>query len=217
MRRMIHAVWSAGFYGSVLCAVALSTGCEDPKKKIAQLEEEKQALGDQLLAASEARDVAQARASELEQRNAQLQTELAQAKQAPPTPPPAPTPMLEFIGALSTTDLGRVNKPELSSKAKSQLDAIAARIKADYADKHVYVIGHTDNDPIRKTKWQDNLELSCQRSMAVVRYLASKGVENAQLLAAGAGPYDPLVPNTSAANKAKNRRVDIYVGPEPSR
>lgn len=216
MRRMIHAVLKAGFYGGVLCAVVLSTGCEDPKKKIAQLEEEKQALGDQLLAASEARDAAQARAAELEQRAAQLQSELAQAKQAP-APAPAPVPMLEFVGALSTTDLGRVNKPELSTKAKAQLDAIAARIKAEYADKHVYVIGHTDNDPIRKTKWQDNIELSCQRAMAVVRYLASKGVANAQLLAAGAGEYDPLVPNTSAANKAKNRRVDIYVGPEPSR
>ncbi|MBN1342805.1 MAG: OmpA family protein [Phycisphaerae bacterium] len=212
MRRLNIAVLSA-----TICSGLLLTGCEDPKKQIAQLEEEKKALGDQLLAASQDRDRAQAEATELRQSNSQLQSALAQAKQAPP-PQAAPAGgAIKFVGALSTTDLGRANKPELSAKAKAELDAIAAAIKSDFADKHVYVIGHTDSDPIKRTKWKDNLELSCQRSMAVVRYLISKGIEPAQIFASGAGEFDPLAPNDNNADKAKNRRVEIYAGPKPIR
>ena len=211
MHRLTTAVFSATFCFSLF----LLAGCEDPKKQIAQLEEEKRALGDQLLEATQDRDRAQAEATELRQRNSQLENALAQAKQAPPPPPPAEA--LKFVGALSTTDLGRANKPELSAKAKAELDAIAVAVKTDYADKHIYVVGHTDNDPIRRTKWKDNLELSCQRAMAVVRYLISKGIDPAQIFASGAGEYDPLAPNDNKANKAKNRRVEIYAGPKPTR
>lgn len=201
----------------ICCSLMFSTACEDPKKRIAELEEEKTALGQQLVTASQERDAAQAEAAQLKQRTGELETQLAQAKQAPPPPPPAPAPLFSFVGAVSTVDLGRANKPELSPKATAELDAIVAKIKAEHANQHVYVIGHTDNDPIRRTKWKDNLELSCQRAMAVVRYLATRGIRNARLLAAGAGEYSPLAPNTSKENKAKNRRVEIYAGPAPSR
>ncbi len=211
MRRTIIAVLGTTF----CCSLLLSTGCEDPKKRIALLEQEKKELGDQLMEATQERDAAQAEVSDLKGKNSQLQSALSQAQQAPPPPPPAPT--LQFIGALDTTDLGRVNKPELSAKARAQLDAIVGRLKGEFAGKHVYVIGHTDNDPIKRTKWKDNLELSCQRAMAVVRYLAAKGIRQTHLIAAGAGQFDPLAPNTSKANKAKNRRVDLYVGPKPKR
>jgi outer membrane protein OmpA-like peptidoglycan-associated protein len=212
MRRTIVGAFSVTF----CCGVLLSTGCgPDPKQQIAQLQEEKKALGDQLLEASEERDAAQAEAAELKQSNASLQSALAEAKQAPP--PPAPAPAFAFVGALSAVDLGRVSRPELSAKAKAQADAIAATIKGKFAGRHVYVIGHTDSDPIRRTKWKDNLELSCQRAMAVARYLASKGVRKTHILPAGAGEHDPLGPNRTKADKAKNRRVEIYAGPKPSR
>jgi len=211
----------AALRAAVCFGILVAMGCEDPKKQIAQLQEEKKALGQQLMEANRERDAAQAEVAELKQKNAQLQSDLTVAKQAPPpaaaTPAPAPSGGLRFIGALSNTDFGRANKPELSDKAKAQLDQIVATIKASHARDHIYVIGHTDNDPIRRTKWQDNLELSAQRAMAVVRYLASKGVARTHLIAGGAGEYDPLVPNTSPANKAKNRRVEIYAGPKPSR
>ncbi len=208
MRRTMSTAMCFGVCSSIL----FWTGCEDPKKKIAQLEEEKKALGDQLLEASQERDAAQSQVSELQQQTADLQSALAQAKQAPP-PPPAP--MLKFVGAISAVDLGRANHPSLSAKAKKQLDDMVPTLKG--ANQHVYVVGHTDNDPIKRTKWKDNLELSSQRAMAVVRYLMSKGVSNTRLLAAGAGEFSPIVPNSTPANKAKNRRVEIYVGPAPSR
>jgi chemotaxis protein MotB len=207
---------------TLLCAILFSLGCEDPQKKIAQLQEEKKALGQQLTEASQARDTAVAEANELKQRNAQLQSDLTAARQAPPPAAPAPVAAaprveaLKLIGTLSNADFGRASKPDLTHKDKAELDRIASTIKANHAKDEIYVIGHTDNDPIRKTKWRDNLELSCERAMMVVRYLASRGIPHAHLIAGGAGEYDPLAPNTGPASKAKNRRIEIYAGPKPS-
>ncbi len=217
MRRMT----TAALRGAVCCGILFALGCEDPKKQISQLQEEKKVLSQQLMEANQSRDTAQAEASELKQRNAQLQTELTQTKQAPaPTAAPvaAPPPAsLKFVGAITGTDFGRANKPELSSQAKAQLDQMVSEIRSKYGKDAIYVIGHTDNDPIRKTKWTDNLELSAERAMAVARYLGSKGIARTHLVAGGMGEYDPIVPNTGNANKAKNRRIEIYAGPKPSR
>jgi flagellar motor protein MotB len=77
----------------------------------------------------------------------------------------------------------------------------------------VRVIGYTDNDPIRKTRnlWEDNLDLSANRAMTVVRHLREQGIDAEKLTACGRGETNPVTPNTSTANKAKNRRVEIIV------
>lgn len=222
MRRMIIAALRA----SVCCGILVSMGCEDPKKQIAQLQDEKKALGQQLVECNQQRDAAQAEVTDLKSRNTQLQNELTAAKAAQPVTaaPAAPAPVVapaagtfKLVGMLTNADFGRASKPDLTSKDKAELDRIAATIKANHPRDHIYVIGHTDNDPIRKTKWNDNLELSCERAMMVVRYLSSRGVSKTHLVAGGSGENDPLVPNTGAANKAKNRRIEIYAGPKPTR
>jgi chemotaxis protein MotB len=217
MRRMIIAALRA----AVCLGIFASMGCEDPKKQIAQLQDEKKALGQQLVESNQQRDTAQAEAAELKQKNTQLQNELSSAKTAP-APAAAPVAAapretaLKFIGALTNADFGRASKPDLTAKDKAELDRMVATIKGSHSRDQIYVIGHTDADPIKKTKWHDNLELSCQRAMMVVRYLSSKGLSRAHLVAAGVGEGDPLVPNTGAANKAKNRRIEVYVGPKPT-
>lgn len=102
----------------------------------------------------------------------------------------------------------------LNSKGQSGLKAVASALKADYSDKTFWVEGHTDNDPLVKTKdkWKTNLRLSVERAMAVVDYLTlDLGIAADSVRIAGHGPYDPSVPNSSAANKAKNRRVEILI------
>jgi len=100
----------------------------------------------------------------------------------------------------------------LTSKGKAALDRIVADLKGRYAGLLVRVYGYTDSDPIKKTKklWQDNLDLSANRAMAVTRYLVSKGIEaeNVETVAMGATHF--VAKNTSAG-KAKNRRVEIVV------
>ncbi|RME41480.1 MAG: flagellar motor protein MotB, partial [Planctomycetota bacterium] len=70
--------------------------------------------------------------------------------------------------------------------------------------------GHTDDTPIRKSGWKDNYELSAQRALAVVRYLGSKGIDFKRLIACACGEHRPRVPNRSAAERARNRRVEIF-------
>lgn len=102
----------------------------------------------------------------------------------------------------------------LNSKGQSGLKAVASALKSDYAGKTFWVEGHTDNDPLVKTKdkWKTNLRLSVERAMAVADYLTMEvGIDSDAVRIAGHGPYDPNVPNTNAANKAKNRRVEILI------
>jgi chemotaxis protein MotB len=96
-------------------------------------------------------------------------------------------------------------KTSLRSASKRTLDQIADVISAQYQGNTIGVEGHTDTDPIRKSKWTDNLELSLQRAAAVNRYLQSKGVSPKNMYAAGWGETHPQ------ATKAKSRRVEIVV------
>jgi chemotaxis protein MotB len=94
----------------------------------------------------------------------------------------------------------------LKKNAQTRLDKIAGTIKDKYAGKEIYVIGHTDADPIHKSKWADNWELSAERALAVTRYLVKHGVSPKQLVAAGRGENQP-----GGGKKAQNRRVEIVV------
>ena len=61
---------------------------------------------------------------------------------------------------------------------------------------------------------QDNWDLSVKRATSIVRALQDLGISPNRLVAAGRGEYDPLVPNTTAENRATNRRTRILVLPK---
>jgi len=114
---------------------------------------------------------------------------------------------------LPNTILFESGQASLKSATSTELDHILSVIKQKYADKDIDVVGHTDTDPIVKTKdlWADNLELSAQRALSVARYLISHGIPEKQVRAAGCGSARPIASNATAAGKAKNRRVEIVV------
>ncbi|MBP7052335.1 MAG: OmpA family protein [Phycisphaerae bacterium] len=114
---------------------------------------------------------------------------------------------------LPNTILFDSGKASLKSATSSELDHILSVIKQKYADKDIDVVGHTDTDPIAKTKdlWKDNLELSTQRALSVARYLIAHGIAEKQVRAAGCGSARPVASNANATGKAKNRRVEIVV------
>ena len=99
----------------------------------------------------------------------------------------------------------------LKSATSRQLDQIASVIKEKYSGRLIDVVGHTDSDPIRKSKWDDNLQLSTERANAVTRYLIKHGVSEKHVRSVGRGASDPKAENSSASGKAKNRRVEIVV------
>ena len=102
-------------------------------------------------------------------------------------------------------------KSELKKATIAELDHIRSVLSEKYAGRQVDVVGHTDTDPIVKSKWKDNWELSAQRALTVTRYLIQRGMSEKEVRAIGCGESRPVAPNTSAANKAKNRRVEIVV------
>jgi len=96
-------------------------------------------------------------------------------------------------------------KVDLRASAQQTLARVASVIKRDYPNQSIRVEGYTDTDPIRRSSWKDNLELSLQRAASVHRYLASQGVSPKNMYAAGFGEHRP------AESKSRSRRVEIVV------
>ena len=102
----------------------------------------------------------------------------------------------------------------VSDRAKVVLGKVA-KVVNDKQDIEFMVEGHTDNVPFRKGVLLDNWDLSVKRATAVVRVLQDDfNVAPARMTAAGRSHYIPLKENTSAANKAANRRTRIVVLPK---
>lgn len=80
----------------------------------------------------------------------------------------------------------------------------------DKVPGRVLVVGHTDDQPIRSLRFQDNFELSRERAVSVVALL-QKGIDNrARLTWTGAGSSEPRYrPESTPENRARNRRVEI--------
>ncbi len=79
----------------------------------------------------------------------------------------------------------------------------------------VSVSGHTDDIPIRSGAYPSNWDLSTARSTAVIKHLIENVAFPAQLLSAGGySEFHPIVPNDSAENRSKNRRVEFVITDE---
>jgi len=87
----------------------------------------------------------------------------------------------------------------------STLDKIATETST-YDKTILHVVGYTDSDGTDEF----NRSLSVKRANSVADYLSVDGVVEERLRIEGRGETEPRVPNTSAANKAANRRVEIY-------
>jgi outer membrane protein OmpA-like peptidoglycan-associated protein/tetratricopeptide (TPR) repeat protein len=98
------------------------------------------------------------------------------------------------------------NSSVLTERSKFILKGFARFLKENPTIQ-VSIQGHTD-DVGDDTK---NLELSEQRAVGVKEYLISQGVKADRLKAEGFGETQPKVPNTSEANRAKNRRTDFVI------
>ncbi len=89
-----------------------------------------------------------------------------------------------------------------------------SRILADYPENQIIVEGHTDNVPIRTSRFRNNWQLSTERALSVLEYLLRhKKLDPTRFSVAGYGEYQPIVSNDSPSNRALNRRVDIVVIP----
>ena len=75
----------------------------------------------------------------------------------------------------------------------------------------VDVEGHTDDIPIMTAQFPSNWELSSARASSVVRMMVHNGVPEKRLAVVGLASNQPIAPNDSPENRAKNRRVSITI------
>jgi chemotaxis protein MotB len=97
--------------------------------------------------------------------------------------------------------------PELDKLAAVLTDA-AREIPPDIAWV-LRVDGHTDKRPIQSVQFPSNWELSAARAIAVVRYLASRGIPETRLLAAGFGEFQPIEAGEGDDIFRRNRRIEL--------
>lgn len=90
------------------------------------------------------------------------------------------------------------------------LDALLETL-AQNPDYKLEIQGHTDDIPINTPQFPSNWELSAVRATTVLRYLVDAGINPKRLTATGYGSSLPLVPNTSAENRAINRRIEFVL------
>jgi len=120
------------------------------------------------------------------------------------------------VAKLDTDILFDSGKDELKPGAAKLLAEMARVLNAsDAADLRLMVVGHTDDQPIAKTQGNEafptNFHLSTARALAVAKELRRQGVKHDRMGVAGFGSHQPIAPNTSAAERHKNRRVELFV------
>jgi chemotaxis protein MotB len=77
---------------------------------------------------------------------------------------------------------------------------------------NIRIEGHTDSFPIYSSVFPTNWELSAIRAVTIARFLIEDtGIEPERFTVVGHSLYKPALPNTSLENKAKNRRVEIFI------
>ena len=112
---------------------------------------------------------------------------------------------------LPNTILFSSGKATLKGATSNELDRIQSVLQQKYRNNPIDVVGHTDTDPIKKSKWRDNWQLSAERALAVAGYLMKRGIPEGRIRAVGCGPARPVASNSTSSGKSKNRRVEIVV------
>ena len=100
------------------------------------------------------------------------------------------------------TEKAKLNIPE---EEKAIVDELCEQMKADHSIR-IVITGHTDNygDP------RQNLEFfGMRRAEALKAYMVEQGVDAAQIRCESKGDTEPIAPNDTRANRAKNRRANI--------
>jgi chemotaxis protein MotB len=182
-----------------LALLVLATGCQDPKKaQIEGLNKEVEQLRADLATAQaekqkalEALAQAQAEKQNLESQMGSMQSQMGELEQrlgAARTEAAKANPVTRHgwivapgvsMISVSSDLLFSSGKADLTPAGKAKIRDIARDIRKEYASRDIYVIGHTDTDPIRKTHWKDNWELSVERALTVTRALQAAGISGA--------------------------------------
>ncbi len=125
------------------------------------------------------------------------------------------------VGVVQTAD----NQLKLDIPSDISFDTGRADIKSNFApilerfaeglrnnpNAEVRIVGHTDSTGSDAV----NNPLSLARAESARNFLTLRGVSGARIWVEGRGSHQPIASNDSADGRARNRRVEIYVGERP--
>ncbi len=115
---------------------------------------------------------------------------------------------------LPSSILFNSGQTKLKKAAKNSLKKVCNVLKKDFPNATIRIEGHTDSDPLKRTKnvYKSNWELSALRASNVLHYLVdSCRLDPKKLYIAGFGKHQPVASNKSKGGKKKNRRVEIVI------
>ena len=109
-------------------------------------------------------------------------------------------------------DSGRIDVKKAGQDTLMQV----AQVLTGIGDRRFLVAGHTDNIPIKTSRFPSNWELSTGRAVEVSKILIAGGMRPQVLGAAGYAEFDPVAPNEAVEGRALNRRIEIILEPNLS-
>lgn len=104
--------------------------------------------------------------------------------------------------------------PSGSDRLRPGFEPVIKKIAATLFDLEgrIQISGHTDNIPIATFRFKSNWQLSTARAVSILNaILKVSAIPSQRFIIQGHADNDPLVPNTTAQNRAINRRVEIIV------
>lgn len=178
------------------------------------LEQTRQRLEEERRAAEASAQLLASRERELEterQARAEVESKLDKAMKDLSTVAAVKEEQRGTVITLSGSVLFAPGQSTLLSTAQGRLDQVAESLKEGVDGQRITVEGHTDSVGSAAA----NDQLSTLRAMAVREYLIQRGVPAGQINARGWGEARPVTDNSTAENRAHNRRVEIVIEPKP--
>ena len=106
-------------------------------------------------------------------------------------------------------DSGRaILKPE-GREALTEIVGVLNSIE----NRQFQVAGHTDNIPMRSSRFASNWVISATRSVNVAQFMIEQGMSSERISAAGYADTQPVASNAADAGRAQNRRIEIVLMP----
>jgi OmpA-OmpF porin, OOP family len=162
----------------------------------------------------------------------QIKVAVAAATPAPVAPPAAPPPVVPAPAPAAPPAAPKVDPQAQACQTSLQATAREGIIRFERASAVlttesfptlnklvaaarncgsvvIDIEGHTDSEGTPER----NQRLADRRAQSVVTYLTGAGVPATQLNAIGYGEARPIVPNDTAENRARNRRIEFTVKP----
>jgi chemotaxis protein MotB len=120
-----------------------------------------------------------------------------------------------MVLALSSDVLFPSGSADLSPEGLATIHEVSA-VLLTIGDKQFQIEGHTDNVPIRTSRFPSNWFLGAARAITIVNTMVASGMSPAHLSAASYGEFRPVAGNDSDTGRAANRRIEIVLVPDLS-